>query len=580
MRDAGLAVALLLLCALVNGSDESLAGTLGALWWVGTVAATLAVALRRRWPAVMLAVCCGAAIIHLTDSMPLTVIDLSVPILLYTVAVRYGWARSLGVLAVLLVLAVGSSSFAVLKARPAVGSGAEFRPDPDRPVSPVPTGSAVPAGPGREEQPAGPGGDAAEVPDGSNPGVGLPGGVGPGAGLPDGEGPDVGLPDRVGRGVGLPDGEGPGVGLPDGRNSGFGLPGGGIPGAGPMDAPPPGPQPGGFPGELAGESWVIAWNDLPGLVLTLIAAWALGAWTRSRRAHLAELRARAVDREREREQQAVLAVAAERGRISRELHDVVAHGLSVMVIQAQGGAAALDNRPDDTRAALEAIIKTGRASLADMRRVLATVGEVDDTWHPQPGLAMLPGLLDQVREAGTPVRLRVEGIPVESPSAVDLTAYRIVQEALTNTMKHAGPGAGAEVTVVHTGATLRIMVRDDGSGGGPGDGNGAGLRGMRERVRLLGGRCDAGPGVRGGFVVRAELPVTGRSEPAGSESLDVEPSVIEPLDDAEPFGAEPSGVEPLGVEPLGVEPLGVEPLGVEPLGVEASGVESSGESRS
>jgi signal transduction histidine kinase len=267
---------------------------------------------------------------------------------------------------------------------------------------------------------------------------------------------------------------------------------------------PPPPPPDRFPDE---RSWAIAWNDLPGLTLMLIAAWAIGSGTRSRRAYLVTLRARAVDLEREQGQRAVLAVAAERGRISRELHDVVAHGLSVMVIQAQGGAAALDNRPADTRAALEAIVKTGRDSLADMRRVLGTVGEVDDAWHPQPGLPRLPALLSQVREAGTPVRLRIEGAPLQLPSAVDLTAYRIVQEALTNTMNHASAGASAQVVVTYAESAVHIEVSDDGIGAGHDDGCGNGLRGMRERVKLLGGRLDAGPGPQGGFFVRVTLPI-------------------------------------------------------------------------
>jgi len=290
-----------------------------------------------------------------------------------------------------------------------------------------------------------------------------------------------------------------------------------MPPRGLPDAPPARPLPGedfdtgpipdGLPSE---RFWAIAWDDLPGLGLTLIAAWAIGSGTRSRRAYLDELRARAVYLEREQGQRAVLAVAAERGRISRELHDVVAHGLSVMVIQAQGGAAALDNRPADTRAALDAIVKTGRDSLADMRRVLGTVGEVDDAWHPQPGLARLPALLAQVREAGTPVRLRIDGVPVPLPSTVDLSAYRIVQEALTNTMNHASAGASAEVVVTYAGSAVCVDVSDDGLGVGHGDGRGNGLRGMRERVKLLGGRLDAGPGPQGGFIVRVTLPIEER----------------------------------------------------------------------
>jgi signal transduction histidine kinase len=252
-----------------------------------------------------------------------------------------------------------------------------------------------------------------------------------------------------------------------------------------------------------------SWSGLFVIGSGLVASWAIGSGTRNRRAYLNQLHARAQDLERERDQQAALAVAAERGRISREMHDVVAHGLSVIVIQAQGGAAALHNRPADTEAALEAIVKTGRDCIADMRQVLAAVGEVDDTWHPQPGLAQLPTLLTQVRRAGTPVRLHVEGVPTALPSTMDLSAYRIVQEALTNTMKHARTGTTAEVVLSYHDAEVSIEVSDDGQGTTRSEG-GNGLRGMHERVKLLGGRLTAESGSCGGFTVRAILPIEGR----------------------------------------------------------------------
>ena len=273
---------------------------------------------------------------------------------------------------------------------------------------------------------------------------------------------------------------------------------------------------------------VVGWGGLPLLGSVLVAAWAVGSGSRTRRAYLDELHARARDLERDRDQRAALAVAAERGRISRELHDVVAHGPSVMVIQAQGGAAALAHRPAATQAALAAIVATGRDSLADMRRVLAAVGEPDARWHPAPGLAALPALLAQVRRTGTPVRLRIDGTPVALPSPVDLSAYRIVQEALTNTMKHARSGATAEVVLGYRYTEISIEVVDDGqpptvagtddpaaagppSNGPSGDGQrGNGLRGMHERVRLLGGRLAAGPEPGGGFAVGAAIPVGSR----------------------------------------------------------------------
>ncbi|WP_344657330.1 sensor histidine kinase [Catenulispora subtropica] len=253
------------------------------------------------------------------------------------------------------------------------------------------------------------------------------------------------------------------------------------------------------------------WSGLALLGSVLVAAWAIGSGARSRREYLHQLHVRAVDLERERDQRAALAVAAERGRISREMHDVVAHGLSLIVIQAQGADAALDNRPADSRAALRAIVKTGRDSLADMRRVLAALGEVEDAWHPQPGLEQLPGLLDQVRQAGTTVRLRVEGTPAALPSAVDLSAYRIVQEALTNVMKHVGAGASADVVVCYSDTEVGVEIGDDGPAvnGHRGDG-GNGLRGMTRRVQLLGGEFGAGPRPGGGFLVRARLPIQER----------------------------------------------------------------------
>jgi signal transduction histidine kinase len=243
--------------------------------------------------------------------------------------------------------------------------------------------------------------------------------------------------------------------------------------------------------------------------LALLAAWSTGSGARNRRAYQEQLRARARDLERERDQQAELAAAAERSRISREMHDVVAHGLSVIVIQAQGAAAALHDAPAETEAALDAIVAIGRESLADMRRVLAAVGEADDTWHPAPGLGQLPALVRRIDQAGTRVRLRVHGRPAGLPAAVDLSAYRIIQEALTNTIKHAGGGAAAKVAVTYGQTHVRLEVSDNGCGPPfPSTSSGGnGLRGMRERTRLLGGSFEAGPGPDGGFAVKALLPI-------------------------------------------------------------------------
>lgn len=251
------------------------------------------------------------------------------------------------------------------------------------------------------------------------------------------------------------------------------------------------------------------WGGLPVLGSILVAGWAIGSSAMNRRAYLDQLTARARDLEREHDQQAALAAAAERSRITRELHDVVAHGLSVIVMQAQGGAAAFDKRPAETRAALATIVETGRASLADMRQVLAAVGSVDGSPHPVPGLDRLLPLIDQVRQAGTPVQLHIQGTPAILPTTVDLSSYRIIQEALTNTMKHAGPEASAQVTLTYGKKELRLHISDNGTARPDSAGIGNGLRGMRERAELLRGELVAGPGPHGGFVIQARLPLAG-----------------------------------------------------------------------
>ena len=245
-------------------------------------------------------------------------------------------------------------------------------------------------------------------------------------------------------------------------------------------------------------------------------AWAAGDSTRSRRLHLAALEQRAADLERERDQRSALAVAAERARINRELHDVVAHGITVMVVQAQGAAAALDHHPDRSSVALANVIDTGRASLAEMRRLLGLAGgglDGDPRLAPQPGVGALPALIDQVRGAGTPVELHVEGEPLPLPAAVDLSVYRIVQEALTNVRRHAGDSAHATVRLTFQSSEVEIEVADDGGGRAESRGvtppaaDGNGLRGIGERVGALGGSLDTGPRAGGGFGVHAHLPL-------------------------------------------------------------------------
>jgi signal transduction histidine kinase len=284
--------------------------------------------------------------------------------------------------------------------------------------------------------------------------------------------------------------------------------------------PPPGePAPGRGQGPASGETTrgnlrstdlgPTDWGGIPVLGGLPLAAWAIGWGVRSRRAYLGELRARALDAERERDQRAALAVAAERARITRELHDVVAHGLAVIVMQAQGGVAAFAKRPADTLTALDTIVTTGRASLADMRQVLSASGQAEVLTAPVPGLAQLHLLIDRVCRAGTAVQLHINGSPRPLPAGVDVSSYRIVQEALTNTMKHAGPDACAQVVVTYESDGLRLEVSDNGVGE-PGPGlAGNGVRGMRERVALLGGELTAGPGPDGGgYLVQARLPLT------------------------------------------------------------------------
>ncbi|NUO44636.1 MAG: sensor histidine kinase [Streptomyces sp.] len=247
-------------------------------------------------------------------------------------------------------------------------------------------------------------------------------------------------------------------------------------------------------------------------------AWVLGDSVRTRRAYFAQLEERASRLEKEREAQAKVAVAAERARIARELHDVVAHNVSVMVVQADGAAYVLDAAPDQARKALETISSTGRQALAEMRRLLGVLrtGEHQEVgeYVPQPDVEQIDDLVEQCRTSGLPVDFKVEGTPRPLPSGVELTAYRIVQEALTNTRKHGGPNAGASVRLVYFDDGLGLLVEDDGKGAphelyedGGADGQGHGLIGMRERVGMVGGTLDAGPRPGGGFRISALLPL-------------------------------------------------------------------------
>jgi signal transduction histidine kinase len=247
-------------------------------------------------------------------------------------------------------------------------------------------------------------------------------------------------------------------------------------------------------------------------------AWVLGDSIRTRRAYFAQLEERNARLEKEREAQAKVAVAAERARIARELHDVVAHNVSVMVVQADGAAYVLDAAPDQAKKALETISSTGRQALAEMRRLLGVLrtGEHQEggEYVPQPDVEQIEDLVEQCRGSGLPVDFKIEGTPRPLPSGVELTAYRIVQEALTNTRKHGGPNAGASVRLVYFDDGLGLLVEDDGKGAphelyeeGGADGAGHGLIGMRERVGMVGGTLDAGPRPGGGFRISALLPL-------------------------------------------------------------------------
>jgi signal transduction histidine kinase len=216
--------------------------------------------------------------------------------------------------------------------------------------------------------------------------------------------------------------------------------------------------------------------------------------------------------EQERERSARAAVAEERARIARELHDVVAHGVSVIAIQADAAEAALGRDPGLARRPLAAIRASAAEALADMRRLLGVLREDEDgnELAPQPGLAQLHPLLERARDAGVPVVLEQAGEPRELPASLDLSAYRIVQEALTNVRKHA-PGASATVRLAWEREALELAVRDAGpgprrNGSEPHDGHG--LVGMRERVKVHGGELRTGRGERGGFEVVARLPLS------------------------------------------------------------------------
>ncbi len=257
----------------------------------------------------------------------------------------------------------------------------------------------------------------------------------------------------------------------------------------------------------AGSGW---WYDAIFLSGLVSAALGLGLYAATRRAYLAELNDRAVRLEHERDQQGALAAAAERARIAREMHDIVAHHLTVMVALSDGAIAATAASAERGIEVMRMVSATGRRALVDTRRLLGVLREdgpqdAPDGLQPVPDLAELDGLIERVRMAGLVTTLEVHGSAPDLGAGIQLTVYRLVQEALTNTLKHGGVNARASVRLRYAPGELRVDVDDDGAGASTPVGVGAGLSGMRERARAYGGDVQSGPGPSGGWHVSARL---------------------------------------------------------------------------
>jgi signal transduction histidine kinase len=249
--------------------------------------------------------------------------------------------------------------------------------------------------------------------------------------------------------------------------------------------------------------------ELVFIPLEFVIAWVAGFALKERveQAEAAEIRATMA--ERERDAAARIAVAEERARIARELHDIVAHAVSVMVLQVGAVRHKLPDALAEDRDALRGVEQAGRTALAEMRRLLAAMRHDGDGVEltPQPGLDGLDSLLEQIGHAGLPVRLHVDGQPFPLPRAIDLSAYRIVQEGLTNALKHAR-ATKADVTLRYEPDAVQLEVRDDGIGSATSDGLGHGLVGIRERVKIYGGEMSAGTANGSGFVLSTRLPLS------------------------------------------------------------------------
>jgi signal transduction histidine kinase len=250
-------------------------------------------------------------------------------------------------------------------------------------------------------------------------------------------------------------------------------------------------------------------SDLGFFVMFFGGPFVAGQVMRRRRARERALEVKTVALERDGEERARTAVADERARIARELHDVIAHAVSVVVLQARGARRVVTPEQGEVKTALDTIEQSASDALTEMRRLLSLLREQEDEYpslSPQPSLRRVEALVDSVRAAGLPVELTIDGPLEDLPAGLDVSGYRIVQEALTNALKHAGP-ARARVHINRRADELEIQVSDDGSGGIGAPGTGHGLVGMRERVAVYGGRLEAGPNGGGGFVLRASLPL-------------------------------------------------------------------------
>lgn len=258
-------------------------------------------------------------------------------------------------------------------------------------------------------------------------------------------------------------------------------------------------------------------GDVGMLGFLVAGAWLTGRLVARRSSQAADVTERLERLERERERQEADVLARERASIARELHDVISHSVSVMVIQAGAAEQVLESSPARARQSMLAVQELGRSTVGELRRMLGILRDQPEelALNPQPGLAALPRLLRQLGEAGLDVKAHIEGAPVPLPPGVDLSAYRIVQEALTNTLRHARPGharpARAEVRLRYFPDALELEINDDGGIASRDAGKGHGLVGMRERAALYGGTFNAGPRPGGGYRVRTRLPLGGDS---------------------------------------------------------------------